>query len=47
MMARVAFGFREIAAGEPERCRLLDASGDADSVYAAVEKAAKIKLGLP
>ena len=32
--ARVAAGFRAIADAEPERCRLIDASGDIDEVSA-------------
>jgi dTMP kinase len=47
MMARVANGFREIAASEPERCRLLDASKDTDTVFAAILEAVKAKFGLP
>ncbi len=31
--ARVAGGFRAIAAAEPERCRLVDADGGADEVF--------------
>lgn len=34
--ARVAAGFRAIAAAEPERCRLVNADGDADTVFAAI-----------
>ena len=37
--ARVADGYRAIAAAEPERCRLIDANGDADSVFEAVSQA--------
>ncbi len=32
--ARVAAGFRAIAAAEPARCRLVDADADADTVFA-------------
>ena len=32
--ARVAAGFRAIAAGEPQRCHLVDANGDTDTVFA-------------
>jgi dTMP kinase len=32
-------GFRAIAAGEPQRCRLIDASGDVDQVAARVRAA--------
>ena len=34
--ARVRQGFREIAAAAPERCALVDASGDIDTVQAAL-----------
>ncbi len=34
--ARVAAGFRAIAAAEPARCRVLDASGDVDTVFGAI-----------
>ena len=34
--ARVAAGFRAIAAAEPGRCRLVDANGEADVVFAAI-----------
>jgi dTMP kinase len=34
--ARVRQGFRDIAAAEPERCVLLDAAGDIQSVHAAI-----------
>ena len=33
---RVAAGFRAIAAAEPSRCRLVDANGDVDTVFAAI-----------
>ncbi len=36
---RVRAGFREIAAAEPARCVLLDASGDIESVHTAVMQA--------
>ena len=35
-MARIAHGFRAIATAEPERCVLIDASGDADGVAGAI-----------
>ncbi len=35
--ARVAEGFRAIAAADPARCRLLDASGPADAVFTALK----------
>ena len=34
--ARVAQGFRDLAAAEPRRCRLIDAAGDMDAVAARV-----------
>jgi dTMP kinase len=34
--ARVAAGFRHIAAAEPDRCVLIDANPDADTVAAAI-----------
>ena len=34
--ARVAEGFAEIAAAEPERCRVIDADGGLDEVRAAI-----------
>ncbi len=34
--ARVAAGFRTIAAAEPGRCRLVDANGDADTVFGII-----------
>lgn len=37
--ARVNAGFREIARAEPDRCVLLDAAGDLDTVHAAIMKA--------
>jgi dTMP kinase len=35
-MARIAHGFRAIAAAEPERCVVVDASGDADGVAGTI-----------
>jgi dTMP kinase len=34
--ARVREGFRQIAAAEPDRCTLVDASGDIETVHAAI-----------
>ncbi|HEY4040922.1 MAG TPA: dTMP kinase [Rhodopila sp.] len=42
--ARVRQGFREIAAAAPNRCVLLDASGDAQSVHAAIMTAVWSRL---
>jgi dTMP kinase len=42
--ARVRQGFREIAATAPGRCVLLDASGDEQSVHAAIMTAAWSRL---
>ncbi len=36
MMARIAHGFRAIATAEPERCVMIDASGDEDAVFGAI-----------
>lgn len=47
MMQRVAQGFREIAAAEPQRCLLLDAAADADTVFKAIAGAVQARLGLP
>jgi dTMP kinase len=35
-MARIAGGFRAIAAAEPERCVVIDADGEADTVFSAI-----------
>jgi dTMP kinase len=35
-MRRVADGFKEIAAAEPERCRVIDASGTEDEILAQI-----------
>ena len=37
--ARVRDGFRQIAAAEPERCVLVDASGEIEAVHAAIMEA--------
>ena len=42
--ARVRQGFREIAAAEPERCVLLDASGDIQAVHTAIMTAVAARL---
>jgi dTMP kinase len=43
--ARVRRGFREIAAAAPNRCVLLDASGDVQSVHASIMTAVWTRLG--
>ena len=43
--ARVRQGFREIAAAAPDRCVLLDASGDVQSVHASIMTAVWTRLG--
>jgi len=45
--ARVRQGFRAIAAADPARCVLLDASGDVRTVHTAVVAAAQARLGIP
>ena len=42
---RVHAGFREIAAQEPQRCVLIDASRDVDTVAAAIARAVGERLG--
>jgi dTMP kinase len=42
--ARVRAGYREIAAGEPERCVLIDASADVDTVHAAILEAVETRF---
>ena len=44
---RVRGGFRAIAAEEPHRCALVDASGDADSVWTSLRSETARRLGLP
>ncbi|WP_207168776.1 dTMP kinase [Rhodovibrio sodomensis] len=44
---RLRDGYRAIAAAEPERCVLIDAGGDVDSVAAAVRAAVRDRLGVP
>lgn len=43
--ARVRQGFRDIAAAEAERCVVMDATGDRQSVHAAVMAAVEARLG--
>jgi dTMP kinase len=47
IMARIAQGFREIAAAEPQRCLHIDASGDIDAVFSSVLNAVRSRLHLP
>jgi len=42
---RLRQGFREIAAAEPQRCVVIDAAGDRDSVHRAVLAAVAARLG--
>lgn len=42
---RVRAGFREIAAREPRRCAMIDATGDVDAVAAAIAGAVGARLG--
>ncbi len=46
MMARIAAGFRAIAAANPERCVLIDATGDQDSVFGAIAAVLRARFGL-
>lgn len=43
---RVRAGFRSIAAAEPKRCALIDATGDVDTVHRAIVRVAHERLGL-
>jgi dTMP kinase len=43
---RLRHGFLSIAAGEPDRCILIDAAGDIDAVHRAVVAAVALKLGV-
>jgi len=45
-MARIAHGFRAIAAAEPERCVMIDASGDADGVAGAIMPIVRSRMGV-
>jgi dTMP kinase len=47
IMARIAQGFREIAAAEPQRCQRIDASGDVDAVFSTILNAVRSRLHLP
>ncbi len=44
MMRRIAAGFQTIAACEPERCMVIDASGDEGAVFAAILAAVLARL---
>ncbi len=43
---RLREGFRRIAAAEPQRCVLIDAAGDRDSVHRAMLAAVSDRLGI-
>jgi dTMP kinase len=43
--ARVRAGFLEIAAREPKRCVVIDATGDIDTIAAAIADQVKKRLG--
>ncbi len=47
MTARIATGFRAIAAAEPARCVLIDAGADRDAVFAEILETVRQRLGLP
>ena len=42
--ARVRQGFRDIAAADPKRCVMLDASGDIEAVHTAIMTAVWTRL---
>ena len=44
---RLRQGFQQIAATNPQRCVVIDASGDVDSVHRAVLAAMAARLGTP
>lgn len=46
IMARIAGGFHAIAVAEPERCVLIDASGDADAVFGRINALIHQRLSL-
>jgi dTMP kinase len=46
-MARIAAGFRAIAAAEPQRCVLVDARADADTVFERIMAILAERLNLP
>ncbi|MDX1711149.1 MAG: dTMP kinase, partial [Rhodovibrionaceae bacterium] len=43
---RLRQGFLDIAESEPERCRIIDASGDVESVHAAIMAVVRAHFGL-
>lgn len=43
---RLRHGFREIAANQPERCAIIDASGEQDSVHRAIAATVIARLGV-
>jgi dTMP kinase len=45
VMARIAHGFREIAEAEPQRCVLIDASADPDTVFSRIINVLQARLG--
>jgi dTMP kinase len=45
--ARIRAGFQEIARRNAERCVVLDAARDAESVYAAISETLRQRLGAP
>jgi dTMP kinase len=45
--ARIRAGFQDIARRDPARCVVLDAARDAESVYAALSKTLRQRLGAP
>ncbi len=45
-MGRVALGFRAIATAEPERCVMIDASGDADGVAGVIMSVLRGRVGV-
>jgi dTMP kinase len=47
MMARIAAGFRAIASAEPQRCAVIDARGDAETVFGAILAVLRARLNLP
>ncbi|MBV8494568.1 MAG: dTMP kinase [Alphaproteobacteria bacterium] len=44
---RLRHGFREIAAADPQRCVLIEASGGVDAVHRTVVEAVSSRLGVP
>ena len=47
MTARIAQGFRDIAAAEPARCRLVDASQNVETVFNSICSALKLQFNIP